>query len=51
MLRYDRIDIREGIGVAKSNNSKYLICPYWLFNHGFEFQDSIPFGHCLYNST
>ena len=41
MLYYDRIDIREGIDVAESNNGKEcMICPYWFFNHGFDFQDS-----------
>ena len=30
---------------TKSNNSKeYIICHYWVFNHGFEFQDSICNG-------
>ena len=40
MLYYDRIDISEGIDLAKSNNSKEcMICHYWFFNHGFNFQD------------
>ena len=39
MLYYDRIDISEGIDVAKSNNSKEcVICHYLLLNHGFENQ-------------
>ena len=42
MLYYDKIDISEGIDVAKSNNSEEcMICHYWCFNHGFKFQDSI----------
>ena len=42
MLDYDRIDISEGIDSTKSNRSKEcMICHYWLFNHGFEFQDSV----------
>ena len=39
MLYYDRIDIGKGLDLAKSNNSKELmICYYFVFNHGFEFQ-------------
>ena len=46
MLFYDRIDISEGIDLAKSNNSKeYMICLYWFFNHGFKFQDYV-FNGC-----
>ena len=42
MLYYDRIDLREGIDLAKSNNSdECTICHYWFFNHGFKFQDSV----------
>ena len=45
MLYYDRTDISEGIDLAKSNNSKEcMICHYFLFNHGFEFQDSVCNG-------
>ena len=45
MLCYERIDINEGIDLAKSNNSKEcMIFHYWLFNHGFEFQDSVCNG-------
>ena len=41
MLCYDRIDVSEGIDLAKHNNSKEcMICHYWFFNHGFTFQDS-----------
>ena len=40
MLYYDRIDISKGITLVKSNSSKeWMICHYWYFNHGFEFQD------------
>ena len=42
MLFYDIINVSEGIEIAKSNNSKgCMICHYWLFNHGFKFQDSV----------
>ena len=42
MLYYDRIDISEGIDLAKSNKSKEcMICHYWFFNHGFKFQDFV----------
>ena len=41
MLYYDRIDISEDIDLAKINNSKEcMICHYFFFNRGFEFQDS-----------
>ena len=34
MLYYNRIDISEGINLAKSNKSKEcLICHYWFFNN------------------
>ena len=42
MLYYDRIDISEGIDLAKSNNSKEcMIRQYWFFNHGFKFKDYV----------
>ena len=42
MLYYDKIDISKEIDLAKINNSKEtIICQYWLFNHGFKFQDSV----------
>ena len=45
MLYCDRIDISEGIDLAKSNNRKECkICHYRFFNHGFEFQDYISNG-------
>ena len=44
-MNYDRIDIGEGLDLAKSNSSKEcMICHYWLFNHGFEIQDSVCNG-------
>ena len=45
MVYYDRIDISKGIDPTKSNQSKeYMICHYWLLNHGFKFQDSVCNG-------
>ena len=45
MLYYERIDIIKGINLVKSSNSKEcMICHYWFFNHGFEFQDSVCNG-------
>ena len=45
MLYYDRIDKHEGIDLAKISNSKeYMICRYWFFNRGFEFQDFVCNG-------
>ena len=42
MLRYDRIDISEGIDPTKSNKGREcMICYYWLFNYGFKFQDYV----------
>ena len=42
MLDYDRMNISEGIDLAKSNNSKECrICRYWFFNYGFNFQDYV----------
>ena len=41
-MYYDRTEIREGIDPIESSNSKEcMIFHYWLFNHGFEFQDSV----------
>ena len=41
MLYYDRIDISKGIDLAKSYDSKEcIVCHYWIFNHGFKFEDS-----------
>ena len=45
MLYYDRTDVREGIDLEKSSNSKEcMICHFWLFNHGFNFEDSVCNG-------
>ena len=45
MLHYDRVDISKGTDLTKSTNSKEcMICHYWLFNHGFQFQDSVYNG-------
>ena len=45
MLYYDRIDISEGIDLAKRNNSKECMVSHnWFFNHGFKFQDSVCNG-------
>ena len=42
MLYYDRIDISKVTDLAESNNSKEcMICHYFFFNHGFEFQASV----------
>ena len=44
-MYYGRIDISKGIDLVKSNNRKEcMICHYWFFNHGFEFQDSVCNG-------
>ena len=48
MLYYDRIDISKGIDPTKNNKSRgCMICHYWLFNHGFKFQDHLCKG-CYY---
>ena len=45
---YERIDISEGIDIAKSNRSKEcMICHYLFFKYGFKFQDSVCNG-CHY---
>ena len=42
---YHRINISEGIDLAKSNKSREcMICHYWPFNHGFKFQNSVCNG-------
>ena len=39
MLHYDSIDVSEGIYLPKSNKGKEcMICHYWFFNHGLNFQ-------------
>ena len=39
MLKYDRIDISEGIGVDKTNeSSEFKFCHYWYFlNKNFKY--------------
>ena len=39
MLKYDRIDISDGIGVDKTNESKEcMLCHYWYFlNNNFSY--------------
>ena len=37
--------ITKRINLAKSSGGKeWLVCHYWLFNHGFNFQDSVCNG-------
>ena len=44
-MYYNRIDLSEGIDLAKSNNSKEcMVCHYWYFNHGFKFQNFVCNG-------
>ena len=41
-MYYDRIDIREGIDIAKRNNNKeFMIFHYCFFNNEFNFQDYV----------
>ena len=45
MLYYDRVDLSERIDLAKSNKSKEcMICHFFVFSHGFKFQDSVFSG-------
>ena len=45
MLYCHRIDISEGIDLAKSrHNRERMICHYLFFNRGFKFQDSVCNG-------
>ena len=45
MLYYDKIDIGEGIDLAKSNNSKEcMIFQCMFFSHGYKFKDSVCNG-------
>ena len=43
MLRYQKIDISEGIDVNKASASKECeVCHYWCFNDiGFKFQEHV----------
>ena len=46
LLYYNRNNVSEEIDLAKSSNKKEcMICSYWVFNHGFEFQDH-PCNSC-----
>ena len=48
MLYYDRSDISEEIDLDKSNSSKEcMFCHFWIFNHGFKFQDYVCSCHDL----
>ena len=46
MLRYERIDISEGIDFDKSNKSvEYMVCHYWYFKDiGFKYQPYVSNG-------
>ena len=40
-----RVDLSETIDVTKRNSSKEcIVCHYWFFNHGFEFQNIFGSG-------
>ena len=42
MIYYNRTDISEGTDHAKSIDRKEsMVCQYWLFSNGFEFQDYV----------
>ena len=43
MLRYQKIDISEGIDTNKTSESKECeLCHYWLFNDiGFKFEENV----------
>ena len=42
MLYRNRIDISEGFDHLKNNRSEEcMICHYWVFNHGFKYQDFV----------
>ena len=41
MVYYDRIDLSEGIDVAKNNNSKEcMVCQHWFLMMGLNFKIS-----------
>ena len=45
MLDYTRVDLSEGIHVAKSNNSNWCtIFHYWYFKDSFKFLNSVCNG-------
>ena len=43
MLRYQKIDVSEGIDINKTNASKeYELCHYWFFKDiGFKFEEHV----------
>ena len=53
MLDYNRVDLSEGIHVAKSNNSNWcIIFHYWYFKDSFKFLNLVCNGcHDLLMST
>ena len=46
MLKYERIDVSEGIDLNKSAKSiEYLICHYWYFkNIGYKYEPQVCNG-------
>ena len=45
IIRYKSCVTGKGIDLSKSNkNKECMICHYWFFNHGFNFQDSVCNG-------
>ena len=47
MLRYEKINVSEGIDINRANTSKEcMLCHYWYFkNIGFNFQPNL-FNKC-----
>ena len=44
-MYYNKIDIKDGNNLAKSNRDKEcLICHYCFLNHGFKFHNSVSNG-------
>ena len=52
MLRYQKVDISEGIDVNKTNASKECeLCHYWFFKDiGFKFEEHVC-NKCHYSLT
>ena len=48
MLKYDKIDITEGIDVDKTNKSReYMFCHYWCYlNKNFSYGPFTCDGYC-----
>ena len=45
MLKYEKIDVSEGIDVNKTNASKKReLCSHWIFKDGFKFEEHICIG-------